>query len=65
MQYLSDEEIVKDFEKFLRHESMRAYADYDKVVSLVQEYVNQDASSKEDTDATAEKLSKVTKLKYD
>ena len=39
MQTISDAEIKKDFERFLRHESMRAYVPQDKVLELVKEMI--------------------------
>jgi hypothetical protein len=39
MQSLTDEEIKKDFERFLRHESMRAYVPQDKVLELIKEVI--------------------------
>ena len=37
MASLTDEEIKKDFERFLRHESMKAYVPQDRVLELVKE----------------------------
>ena len=39
MQTISDAEIKKDFERFLRHESMRAYVPQDKVLELVKDVI--------------------------
>ena len=39
MASLTDEEIKKDFERFLRHESMRAYVPQDRVLELVKEVI--------------------------
>ena len=39
MQSLTDEEIKKDFERFLRHEAMRAYVPQDRVLELVKETI--------------------------
>lgn len=39
MASLTDEEIKKDFERFLRHESMRAYVPQDKVLELIKEVI--------------------------
>ena len=42
MQSLTDEEIKKDFERFLRHESMKAYVPQDRVLELVKEVIEPD-----------------------
>lgn len=39
MQSLTDEEIKKDFERFLRHEAMKAYVTQDRVLELVKEVI--------------------------
>lgn len=39
MQSLTDEEIKKDFERFLRHESMKAFVTQDRVLELVKEVI--------------------------
>ena len=39
MASLTDEEIKKDFERFLRHESMKAYVPQDRVLELVKEVI--------------------------
>ena len=42
MASLTDEEIKKDFERFLRHESMKAYVPQDRVLELVKEVIWKD-----------------------
>ena len=40
MATLTDEEIIKDYERFIRHEAMRANTSQGHVGSLIVEYIN-------------------------
>lgn len=40
MATLTDEEIIKDYERFVRHEAMRANTSQSRIGSLIVEYIN-------------------------